>query len=381
MNIIKLQQPGEIVFGNGCSMNCAEALQSLNARQVLLVTTKSVLARSKNILDSLANSGCTLVGTELVGPEPTRAQFDAVLERARKLSFDVVLGIGGGSALDVSKLIASLARSSQSIGDTFGIGRLAGREISLVCIPTTAGTGSEVSPIAVLLDEADKLKKGMVSRYLIPDVAMVDPLLTLSVPQDITAATGMDALTHCIEGYINKFAHPTTDTYALRGIELISGNLLKAVKNGDDSDARANVALGSLLGGLCLGPVGTAGVHALSYPLGGQFRMAHGVSNSMLLPHVARFNLPQSPQRHADVARAMGIPCNGDTMQTALRGVEFLEKLSRDCAIPQHLADFGIPREAIPGMANSAMQVTRLLKNNVRTVTESDACAIYEAAF
>src|SRR5262249_48336492 len=159
----------------------------------------------------------------------------------------------------------------------------------LVCLPTTAGTGSEVSPNAILLDEADQLKKGVVSPYLVPDAAYVDPQLTRSVPPSVTAATGLDALTHCIEAYANKFAHPAVDLYALQGVGIIAQNLLRAVRNGGDMEARTELSLGSFYGGLCLGPVNTAAVHALAYPLGGQFHVAHGVSNAVLLPHVIRF--------------------------------------------------------------------------------------------
>jgi alcohol dehydrogenase class IV len=315
------------------------------------------------------------------GGEPAREMFEIILAEARKMEFDAVLSIGGGSVLDVAKLVAALARGQQNVSDVFGINRLAGREIFLMCVATTAGTGSEVSPIAVLLDEADELKKGVVSPHLVPDIAMVDPLLTLTVPAAVTAATGLDALTHCLEAYANKFAHPIVDLYALQGMRLIAANLLRAVRNGGDLEARENVALGSLYGGLCLGPVGTAGVHALAYPLGGQFHIAHGVSNAVLLPHVVQFNLPVAAERYAEVARALGVKGGGSAMATAEAGVKHLVELSRACGVPQSLSALGIPREAIPGMAKAAMQVTRLLKNNPRAITEPDAEQIYTAAF
>ncbi len=187
----------------------------------------------------------------------------------------------------------------------------------LVCLPTTAGTGAEVSPNAILLDEADELKKGVVSPHLVPDAAFVDPLLTISVPPAVTAATGLDALTHCIEAYANKFAHPIVDIYALQGIKLISANLVRAVRNGGDIEARAALSLGSLYGGLCLGPVNTAAVHALAYPLGGRFHIAHGVSNALLLPHVLRFNFSAAPERYAEISAALGVARNGSALTTA----------------------------------------------------------------
>jgi len=277
--------------------------------------------------------------------------------------------------------VAALARGRQNVAEVFGINLLQGRELFLVCLPTTAGTGSEVSPNAILLDEADELKKGAVSPHLVPDAAFVDPRLTHSVPPAVTAATGLDALTHCIEAYTNRFAHPAVDLYALQGIRLISANLLKAVRNGTDAEARAALALGSLYGGLCLGPVNTAAVHALSYPLGGRFHIAHGVSNAVLLPPVLRFNFSAAPERYADVAVALGVKRGKSAAATAEKGVEFLAGLSRDCGVPQRLSDFGIRRDAIPSLAKAAMQVTRLLKNNPRPVTEADAVGIYTAIF
>jgi alcohol dehydrogenase len=381
MNTITLLQPGRIVFGNGCADQCAELLKQRGITRVLVVTSASVLPHLAQLQASLRDAGCAVVGTETVGPEPGRAMFEEMLARVRREKFEGVLGVGGGSAMDVAKLIAALAQGRQSVAEIFGVNRLEGRAKFLICLPTTAGSGSEVSPNAVLLDEAEQLKKGVVSPHLVPDIALIDPLLSLSVPASVTAATGVDALTHCIEGFANKAAHPMVDVYALEGVRLIGANLERAVREGGDLEARGKMALGSLYGGLCLGPVNTAAVHALSYPLGGQFHIAHGVSNAVLLPHVLRFNLPQAPERYASVARALGVEPAGSATATAERGVERLVELSRACGVPQTLAELGVPREAIPGMAKAAMQVTRLLKNNLRTVTEEDAIRIYEATY
>ena len=381
MTAITLLQPGRIVFGSGCAHNCVDWLAQRKARRVFLVTSSPVLPQIGFLVDELRKAGCEVVQGPPVDQEPTRAMFAQVLESARQEQVDAVLGVGGGSALDVAKLVAALTRGQQRVEEVFGINLLQGRELFLVCLPTTSGTGSEVSPNAILLDESDQLKKGVVSPYLVPDAAIVDPLLTLSVPPGVTAATGLDALTHCIEAYANKFSHPMVDVYALEGIRLIAGNLLRAVQNGQERGAREKVALGSLYGGLCLGPVNTAAVHALAYPLGGQFHVAHGVSNAVLLPHVLRFNLPEAPSRYAGVAVALGCEPNGSPLGTAERGLELLGRLSRECGIPQRLSELGIPREAIPGMAKAAMNVTRLLKNNVRPVSEPDAIRIYEESY
>jgi alcohol dehydrogenase class IV len=191
----------------------------------------------------------------------------------------------------------------------------------------------------------------------------------------------VDALTHCIEAFANRFAHPTVDLYAMQGIRLISANVVQAVEHGDDIEARTSMSLGSLYGGLCLAPVNTAAVHALAYPLGGEFHVPHGVSNSVLLPHVLRFNLPAAPERYAQVALALGLEPGGSDLETAERGLAQLFELSQACGIPVGMSDLGVPEEAIPHMAEAAMKVTRLLNNNLREVTVTDAEAIYRAAY
>jgi alcohol dehydrogenase class IV len=287
---------------------------------------------------------------------------------------DLVLGIGGGSVLDVAKLVAAQLGNPQSLNDYVGIGLLKGRSRKLICIPTTSGTGSEVSPNAILVDNKDNQKKGIISQYLVPDIVYVDPMLTIGVPAAITAATGLDALTHCLEAYTNKFAQPFIDLYAFEGMRVIAANLVRAVKNGGDEEARSQVAMGSLLGGFCLGPVNTAAVHALSYPLGSSFHLPHGLSNALLLPHVMEFNLPAARDRYTGVARALGVAAAEDSVET-------IRQLIRDCGIPATLKEVGVPYDAIETMAADAMKVTRLLNNNPRPVSKEDAIAIYQAAY
>jgi alcohol dehydrogenase len=381
MNPITLLQPPRIVFGTGCAEGCVELFQQRGFRRVLLVSGRSVRPQIDFLVNDLKRVNCEIVESESIPAEPTLNFFEGALRQAKAAKVEAVLGVGGGSVLDVAKLLAALVRGKQDVSEIFGVNLLHSRELFLVCLPTTAGTGSEVSPIAVLLDEAAALKKGVVSPHLVPDAAFIDPALTASVPANVTAATGLDALTHCIEAYANKFAHPLVDVYAAQGIRLISQNLLQAVRNGADVQARANMALGSFYGGLCLGPVNTAAVHALSYPLGGQFHVAHGVSNAVLLPHVLRFNLAAAPGRYAEIATMLGLERNGSTADTAESGIQNLITLSKACQVPQHLAELGVPRAAIPSMATAAMKVTRLLKNNLRPMTEEDAMRIYEAAY
>jgi alcohol dehydrogenase class IV len=201
------------------------------------------------------------------------------------------------------------------------------------------------------------------------------------MPASVTAATGVDALVHCIEAYANKAAHPTVDVYALEGVRRIGRSIETAVKNGTDLAARADVLLGAVYGGLCLGPVNTAAVHALSSPLGGEYRIAHGVANSLLMPHVFRFNLPAMPERYAVVALALGVPSAGPAAATAEAGLARLAELSTACGIPQRLRDVGVPEADLPRLAAEALKIQRLLKNNPREVTAADALAIYRAAF
>lgn len=381
MKSVTLQQPPCITIGEGCAPRCAEYLAQRGLGRVLLVTSTPVLPTLAGVLDALHRSGIAVVHAPTVDGEPTCTMLAPMLDLARGQDVQAVLGIGGGSAIDVAKLLAALTGGSQTVEDVFGINLLAGRALPLVCLPTTSGTGAEVSPNAILLDEAVSLKKGVVSPHLVPDAAFIDPQLTFTVPPGVTAATGLDALTHCIEAFANKFAHPAVDIYARQGIRLIASHLERAVRNGRDVEARAALALGSFYGGLCLGPVNTAAVHALSYPLGGRFHVPHGVANSLLLPHVIRFNAPAAPERYAEVALALGVEAAGSAGDTAERGVEFLATLSRRCGVPQRLSELGMPRDVIPSLARGAMEVTRLLKNNLRTVTETDATKIYEAAY
>jgi alcohol dehydrogenase class IV len=381
MQIVTLQQPPRIVFGNGCAPQCAAWLAQRGARRVLLVTSSSVLPVLEEVLAALRAAEVHFILAAPVDAEPTGDFFAGVRARARSEGIDGVLGIGGGSAIDVAKLAAALTNHPQTVEEVYGINRLTGRDLPLVCLPTTAGTGAEVSPNAILLDTADALKKGVVSPFLVPDAAFIDPLLTLSVPPAVTAATGLDALTHCIEAYANKFANPITDVYALQGIRLIAAHLLRAVQQGEDVEARAALCLGSLYGGLCLGPVNTAAVHALAYPLGGRFHIAHGVSNALLLPHVMRFNFAAAPERFAEIAVALGCARTSTVHAQAEAGVAWLTQFSRDCGVPQTLSMLNIPSAAIPSLARSAMQVTRLLQNNLRPLAEVDAIGIYEAAY
>jgi len=308
------------------------------------------------------------------------AHFEKLLAAARAARADAVVGLGGGSVLDAAKLVAALLHSPQTAAESFGTGRLAPRATPLLCLPTTAGTGSEVSPNAILLDEDDASKKAVISPSLVPDAAFIDPALMLTVPPEVTAGTGLDALTHCIEAYANNYSHPLVDTWALDGIRHISAHLCRAVSEPGNLEARTHLALGSLYGGLCLGPVNTAAVHALSYPLGSRFHIPHGHSNAILLPHVLRFNIAATPERYAFIALALGANPMEDATATAHSGLSKLWDLIDGTGLEMRLSALGIPREEIPRLATAGLAVSRLMKNNPRSMTQGEAESIYEAA-
>ena len=381
MNIVTLLNPKLTVFGEGCLRQCAEDILARGHSRVFIVTSGPTIRLSEPLMEALGEGGASVEIHEEVNSEPTISMFKKALAAATESDPDAVVGLGGGSPMDVAKLVAAFLQSDQQIEDVFGIGLLARRSCYLACVPTTSGTGSEVSPNAILLDESDQLKKGVVSPFLVPDGAFIDPRLTWSMPPAVTASTGLDAMVHCIEAYANLFAHPMVDMIALEGIRLISANLQRAVENGEDGEARAKMSLGSLYGGMCLGPVNTGAVHALAYPLGGEFHIAHGVSNSVLLPHVIRYNLPAAPDRYRDIAVAMGVGEDGDAERVAEHGLERMIEISIRCRIPQHMSELGVSKDAIPRLAKAAMTVTRLLKNNPRKMTEDAASEIYTAAY
>ncbi|HWA28016.1 MAG TPA: iron-containing alcohol dehydrogenase [Lacunisphaera sp.] len=369
-----LPLPGSVTFGAGCTSRAVRKLASAGSWRIFVVTSPSVLASAEVLAGIARSTGATVKVVTGVPPEPTTRCCEELRAQAAAFGPDLVLAIGGGSVLDVAKLVAALHDRAEPASAFYGVNVLAGRRTALACVPTTAGTGSEVSPNALLYDEAASAKKAIISPALVPDAAIVDPELMRSLPPALTATTGLDALTHCLETYANLAAKPEIDLYSLEGVRLIGANLARAVTDGRDLEARTAVALGSLYGGIGLGPVNTAAVHALAYPLGGEFHLAHGLSIALLLPHVVRFNASALPERHAALAEALGAASVQDLPAR-------LADLARGCGVAMGLSTHGIPRDAFPRMADTALQITRLLKNNPRPVTRADALQIYESAF
>lgn len=368
-----LNQVPKLVFGQDALSAAAGHLRSLGVQRPFVVAAPSVEGQAR-LLHPHASVDVT------TRAEPTVDHLYRLLETAREFRPDAVVGIGGGSVLDVAKVVAVLCGGTQTLHEVWGIGNVKGRSLPLICLPTTSGTGSEVSPNALLLDENTQSKKAVISPHLVPDAAFIDPALTLTVPAPVTAATGLDALTHCIEAYANRFAHPLVDTWALDGIRH-AAHLVTAVREPANLEARTHLALGSLYGGLCLGPVNTAAVHALSYPLGSRHHIAHGHSNAILLPHVLRFNVPAAPRRYAEIALALGVSRQSSDEVTALAGIDRLWELIGETWLEMRLSALRIPESEIPTLAAEGLAVTRLMRNNVRPISQAEAEEIYRAAY
>jgi len=382
MDRIQLYQAGSVICGPGSISELPTMLQGLGIRRCLVVTTSNVKPLLEGMFAGIKRFGLDVVDAPSVDREPTVSDLTRVLECARATKPDLVIGIGGGSVMDVAKILSVLAEENRPVHEYFGTDTVPARKVVLICVPTTAGTGSEASPNAIILDEQTLEKKAIISRYLLPDYVILDPELLVSVPPRVTAATGMDALVHCIEAYTNRRAHAMVDEFALAGIRLLAAGLPRAVQNGSDLLARTQTLIGSYFGGLCLGPVGTAGVHALAYPLNGRFGIPHGVANALMLPYVVYFNFQVMKDRYFRVLRELGLLRVDDVAaitpeQTKNVLCEFVSGLG----LPSRLRDVGITRETIPELAALAMRVSRLLGNNPRLITESDALAIYQLAF
>jgi alcohol dehydrogenase class IV len=377
---LKINFPRQLVFGNGVLDQLVQDLKTLRCKEVVILSIVPLRDAIKPLINSLENDCVKYHIEEGIVQEPSFEDLERVIFSIPLKSVDTVIGIGGGSVLDVAKLIAALLDSEQTLEEIVGKGLLHKREKRLICVPATAGTGSEVSPNSILVDPEGQ-KKGIISPFLVPDMVYADPLLTLSIPKAITAATGIDAMTHCLEAYVNKNSQEFIDMYAFKGMQLIAENLVQAVKSGNDIEARSKVAMGSLLGGFCLGPVNTAGVHALSYPLGSMFHLPHGLSNAILLPHVMEFSYPSNIKKYAEVAVALGCNKSESDEETALAGIVKIKQLLADCGVPSRLRDLNIPIDAIPQMAEDAMKITRLLVNNPREIKLNDAIEIFEKAY
>jgi alcohol dehydrogenase class IV len=372
---------GRVIAGAGSSDRLGELAAELGARRALIVSDKGVARAgiTEGPRRALADAGVAVTLLDDVPPEPEARHAEATVAAARAAGgADLVVGIGGGSAMDVAKLVAVMLVHPVTLAELLNKAPIPGRGLPSIMVPTTAGTGSEATPNSIVLVPEDELKVGIVSPKLVPDAVILDPLLTLSLPPEVTASTGMDALTHAIECYCSRKGNPFSDLYGLEAVRLIAGSLRRAFVDGRDVAARHDMLLGAYYGGVCIATSSTTAVHALAYPLGGKYRIAHGLSNAMLLPFVMEFNLPGSEHRFAAMARAMGLPVDGLAPQAAgEKMIDALYRLNADLRIVSTLRDKGIGDADIDGLVEGASKVTRLLDNNPRPMTRDDMRAIY----
>jgi len=376
--------PAEVMFGAGALAQLPAKIAQFGARRILLITDKGMrkAGTPDKTAEQLRSTGLTVNIFDDIAGEPSLETLEVCRDFVRKGGYELIVALGGGSAMDTAKGAACLAFNEGAAGGFVGTNLIPKPGLPVIALPTTAGTAAEVTPNAIFADNVNRVKSGIVSPYLLPKVALVDPELTHSVPPAITAATGMDALVHAIESYISPKASPFTQPYALKAIQLIQDNLRRVVANGKDIAAREAMAWGSLIAGLSFANAGVGGVHALAYPLGGEYHVAHGVSNALLLTPVMRFSASAKPALFADIARALGVPDQGQgDAKMAEQAVEAMGRLSQDVGIPQRMRDVGVPESAIEPMAVAASKIERLLANNARPMTLDDIRNIYRAAW
>lgn len=317
--------------------------------------------------------------SDVLADPPEAVILDAV-EAARRHEADLVIGFGGGSSMDVAKLVAVLAGSRQAIGEIYGIGKVQGRRLPLLQVPTTAGTGSEVTNIAIVTTGATT-KTGVVAPQLYADLAVLDASLTLGLPPVVTAATGIDAMVHAIEAYTSRHKkNPLSDALAREALSLLSRNLLRACEQGDNLAVRQAMLLGACLAGQAFSNAPVAAVHALAYPIGGIFHVPHGLSNALVLPHVLRFNLPEAAGLYAELAGIVVPHASGSDTARAEAFIVAMQQIATMTGIETSLRQVGIGETDLDRLADDAMLQTRLLGNNPRDVTRADAHAIYAAA-
>lgn len=374
-----------------CELGAANRLGSLcrdrGARSVLLVTDPGIvrLGMLDAIGSSFAEAGVALAIFDEVVADPPEAVVLAAVASARALAADLVIGFGGGSSMDVAKLVAFLAHPgcSQELSDIHGLGNARGARLPLIQVPTTAGTGSEVTTVAIITTGATT-KTGIGSPILLPDLAILDAELTFGLPGPVTAATGIDAMVHAIEAYTSRIRkNPLSDMLAKEALRLLAANLERVMANGQDPEARQAMLLGACLAGQAFANAPVAAVHALAYPLGGHLHVPHGLSNALVLPHVLRFNAPAALAQYAQLAPLLlgdRLLAGSDERRVG-QFIDELADLSSRCGLPTRLRDVGATSELLPRLAADAMQQQRLLVNNPRPLEETDALAIYRSAY
>lgn len=390
----------KLLFGRNAHRQLGEVAAWIGAKRVLIVTD-AMLDKAgvlERVRGPLVESGLTVDAFTGGEPEPSLRAAEACIQHARGFQPDALLGLGGGSNMDLAKITATVLAHGGTPRDYVGDDQLPGPIFPLICVPTTAGTGSEVSGSAVLTDTDNHIKVGVLSNHMRPRVAVVDPLLTVSCPKKVTADSGIDALTHAIEAYtavdnadfplpagertIYQGRNPMGDMLAEKAIKLVGANLRRAVADGNDLAARDGMALGATLAGLAFSNVGVALVHALEYPVGGAVHVSHGCGNGLLLPYVMRYNLPGREREFATIARWLGEDVTGlDDHAAAERAIQAVEKLRGDIGIPARLRDIGVQPSQLKLFAEKTLGIKRILRVNPRPVTLESLEEILQAAF
>lgn len=385
MNPFVFNTTPSIVFGPGRAGELGALTKARFGKRILVVTDAGIIKAGllEPALESLTTAEIGWSVYSAVVADPPESLVHEAVAQAKTFQATGVIGLGGGSSLDVAKLVALLAASGENLADIYGVGMAKGPRLPLALVPTTAGTGSEVTPISIITTGASE-KKGVVSPVILPDLAILDAELTLGLPAPVTAATGVDAMVHAIEAITSASANnnPVSRALAFEALRLLGANIRTAVHDGKNRDARGAMLLGSLLAGQAFANSPVAAVHALAYPIGGHFHVPHGLSNALVLPHVLAFNASAAEKEYAAIARVIFPNLAGqkpaDTCQALIVA---LRVLADDIGLPPRLRDVGIPESALPMLAADAMKQTRLLVNNPRPVQEADALAIYRAAW
>ncbi|WP_153722983.1 iron-containing alcohol dehydrogenase [Sporosarcina cascadiensis] len=382
-SLYQFQTADYLVGGNQSIEKLAELLKERVTDLSTVLVVSQVGLIELGLLDSvykqLEQEGIRAITISSILPEPTVKSIQALADEYASESFDYIVAVGGGSVLDAAKLLSVLHTNNVTVQQLLDGQQATVEGIPTAMVPTTAGTGSEVTPNAIVTIPDQELKVGIVSRFFLPALVILDPSLTTGLPKPFTAATGMDAFTHAFESYISNKANMFSDVFALESIRLISDSIVESYENGSSIEAREKMLMGSMYGGMALTSAGTAAVHALAYPLGGKFNIPHGVANSMLLPHVTSFNLDSMMERLPAVAKAMSIHEEGDTLeQTADKIIAQIEEWIRVLNIPQDLKEFGVTDGDITHLAEAAIKIKRLLDNNPKSLTVLEIENLYK---
>lgn len=366
MEIKVCKMPTEIIIGRGSSEKLGEKLKKLNVKKAFVVTDKGVINAGilKGILYSIKKENIEYELFNEIESDPDIDTINYAAELAKKLSCDIIIGVGGGSAMDAAKAISAMVTNKGKISDYIGINKIKREPLPIIAIPTTAGTGSEVTFWSVLVDKKSNFKAGIGSWYLIPKIAIIDSLLTKTLPPKVTAFTGMDALTHAIESYVSKATQPISEALAIHAIKLIARNLRKAFADGDNIDPRENMIIGSTIAALAFNVTKCGLAHALASPLGGHFHIPHGIANAIVLPYVMEFNIIAVPEKFAEIAGVFEENIIGfSDIEAGMKAVNAVKKLIKDIGITEGLKDYGVKKEDLKKIAEEAYTSGNIVVN------------------